>query len=200
MLIPPISSLLRLSDATSSGPSSVLDVRCNNSIIGTPSFGLEDAIFTVCAEIEIQASVPAVYTTFLDFRNYHTWNTFVQDVHPLPGNSIDRIPPPIGTKMVFENVFPPIPDELPGPSVERLSFTERNVDGEGRALVAWVGYESAEHPSVLTALGEGRMRFVSWETFYGIHGLALVVGREWLQERHEQQARDLKGYVEGFGR
>ncbi|EME44435.1 hypothetical protein DOTSEDRAFT_72046 [Dothistroma septosporum NZE10] len=203
MLLPPlsgISPLLRLTDAPGLGPHAVLDARCNNSIIGTPSFGLDNAIFTVCAEITIDAPVEAVYETWVDFESYHLWNSFVTDVHALPGSSISQVPPQIGTEMLFSNTFPPIPKFLPGPSVERLSYTEPNADGRGEAaLVAWIGYESAEHPSVFTDIGEGRTGFVSWETFYGVHGTALVAGKEWLQGRHETQARDLKGYVEGSG-
>lgn len=68
------------------------------------------------------------------------------------------------------------------------------------AINAWrydgVG-QRAEHPNVLTDLGERGTRYVSFESYYGLLAPVTEVLKGKLKSAFEAQADDLKRFVEG---
>lgn len=183
--------------------SAFINVRCNKAADGTqpnlstPSFGSKGIVFTVCSEREIEAPVGIVYNTTVNFRDYPAWNSFVIKVDPAPGYSLDTVPPPINTIMIFTNqgLVPGTNDTVQ--STEQLSFADANVDGEGRvAISAWKSYEQAEHPNILTDLGNGWTRYVSYDSFYYETGQQSLPLKDALQRLFDQQGDELKAFVE----
>lgn len=51
----------------------------------TPSYGTDGAVFNICSNLTIAASVEEVYDVLADFGRYHLWNSFVYAVE-LPAN------------------------------------------------------------------------------------------------------------------
>jgi hypothetical protein len=181
-------------------PASLVNIRCNDSDkLPTPSYGSTGIVFTVCAEQEINAPIDKVYNALLDFSAYSTWNTFVIDVVARGNSSLTPAPAPVGTQMTFTVTGLLGPLDIPIP--ESVSVGIPDVDGSGKyAINAWVldaFKERSEHPNVLTDLGNGRTRYVSYESYYvGVVGLSAVLKGQ-LQESFERQGEDLKKYVEG---
>lgn len=97
---------------------------------------------------------------------------------------------------------------VPGLNVssdEVVSLLEEDVYGDGRvAINAWGndGFgPKAQHPNILTDLGGGVTRVVSYESYYGLvlGGVTGLVLKDALQRQFEAQVEDLKVYVEGGG-
>lgn len=183
--------------------SAFINVRCNRAADGTqpnlrtPSFGSRGIVFTVCTEREIEAPIGLVYNTTVGFRDYPAWNSFVVKVNPAPGYSLDTVPPPINTIMIFTNqgIVPGTNDTVQ--STEQLSFADANVDGEARvAISSWKSYEQAEHPNILTDSGNGRTRYVSYDSFYYDIGQQSLPLKDALQRLFDQQGDELKAFVE----
>ncbi|CAK1357399.1 uncharacterized protein RHO25_008473 [Cercospora beticola] len=183
--------------------SASINVRCNKAADGTqpnlstPSFGSRGIVFTVCTEREIEAPIELVYNTTVDFHNYPAWNSFVIKVDPTPGYSLDTMPPPINTIMIFTNqgLVPGTNDTVQ--STEQLSFADANVDGNSLvAISAWKSYEQAEHPNILTDLGNGRTRYVSYDSFYYDISQQSLPLKDALQRLFDQQGDELKAFVE----
>lgn len=201
-------------------PSQLVNIRCsnnanNNNKLPTPTYGDKHIIFTICVEREIQAPITQVYNTLLDFRLYSDWNSFVIDVQPSSSSSgnveeIPRGPAPLGTKVKF--ITRGLIGSLNTTSEEIVTVDQRNVfssssSAEGtegtasrHAINAWrydgVG-QRAEHPNVLTDLGERGTRYVSFESYYGLLAPVTEVLKGKLKSAFEAQADDLKRFVEG---
>ncbi|KAL9530953.1 hypothetical protein SMMN14_05192 [Sphaerulina musiva] len=201
-------------------PSQLINIRCNNNNkLPTPTYGDKHIIFTICVEREIQAPVTQVYNTLLDFRLYSDWNSFVIDVQPSSSSSgnvegeLPRGPAPLGTKVKFitrgligslnttsEEI---VTVDLKGIfSSSSSSSSEEGTEGttSRHAINAWrydgVG-QRAEHPNVLTDLGERGTRYVSFESYYGLLAPVTEVLKGKLKSAFEAQADDLKRFVEG---
>jgi hypothetical protein len=181
-------------------PASLVNIRCNDSDkLPTPSYGSTGIVFTVCAEQEINAPIDKVYNALLDFGAYSIWNTFVIDVVARGKSSLTPAPAPVGTQMTFTVAGLIGPLNVPTPEIVSVGIPD--VDGDGKyAFNAWVldaFKQRAEHPNVLTDLGNGRTRYVSYESYYvGVVGLSVVLKGQ-LREAFERQGEDLKKYVEG---
>lgn len=78
--------------------------------------------------------------------------------------------------------------------------TEEKASASRHAINAWrydgVG-QRAEHPNVLTDLGERGTRYVSFESYYGLLAPVTEVLKGKLKSAFEAQADDLKRFVEG---
>lgn len=198
-------------------PSQLVNIRCNNNNkLPTPTYGDQKIIFTICVEREIQAPITQVYNTLLDFRLYSDWNSFVIDVLPSSSSSgnvgeIPRGPAPLGTKVKF--ITRGLIGSLNTTSEEIVTVDQKNLfsssssegtSSEGtasrHAINAWrydgVG-QRAEHPNVLTDLGERGTRYVSFESYYGLLAPVTEVLKGKLKSAFEAQADDLKRFVEG---
>ncbi|KAL9109907.1 MAG: hypothetical protein Q9227_005430 [Pyrenula ochraceoflavens] len=180
-------------------------IRCgaNGTILPTPSYGLEGAVFTVCSELLIRGSVEKVYDTVLDFNNYGKWNSFIPLV---------SIQPPISTPsqvhlnltMTFTSTGL-LPGGLNSTSTEIISVLD-HTSPAALAVAAWGSNDPlvdlvSEHPTILTEVsgGSGGMtRSVSYETYYGAGAVGLEVGLGGnLQREFERENEDLRAWVEG---
>ncbi|KAJ0296065.1 hypothetical protein COL516b_011917 [Colletotrichum fioriniae] len=186
--------------------SNIASLRCSSSaILPTPSYDLEGALFTVCTEEVINAPISKIYDALLDFRRYSTWNTFVVDVG-LPPEVTGPGDVYVGLSMNFTTA-----GIIPGvntSSTEVITLLAPDVrgcdDGATRAVNAWRNDDGlggaflpAEHPNLLTDLGNGSVRMVSYETYYLPGATTLLPLKGTLQERFETQGKDLKRFVEG---
>ncbi|KAJ7445547.1 hypothetical protein B0H11DRAFT_2087264 [Mycena galericulata] len=157
-------------------PSSSADV------LPTPTYGSDQIVFTVCAELNISAPLIDVYNTILDFQAYPSWNTFVFAVD-LPSN-VTTTPTDdyVGMPMTFHTagVLPPFNTT----SNEVLTVLDY-ANAAGYSLSAWryddglggVGMR-AEHPNVL------------------VDTAVVLPLKGNLQTAFEKQGADLKAYVE----
>lgn len=198
-------------------PSQLVNIRCNNNNnnnkLPTPTYGDKHIIFTICVEREIQAPITQVYNTLLDFRLYSDWNSFVIDVQPSSSSGnvgeLPHGPAPLGTKVKF--ITRGLIGSLNTTSEEIVTVDQKNLfsssssaEEEGtasrHAINAWrydgVG-QRAEHPNVLTDLGERGTRYVSFESYYGLLAPVTEVLKGKLKSAFEAQADDLKRFVEG---
>ncbi|KAJ7448804.1 hypothetical protein FB451DRAFT_1288628 [Mycena latifolia] len=168
----------------------------------TPTYGSDQIVFTVCAELNISAPLIDVYNAILDFQAYPSWNTFVFAVD-LPSN-VTTTPSDnyVGMPMTFHTagVLPPFNTT----SNEVLTVLDY-ANAAGYSLSAWryddglggLGMRS-EHPSVLVDVGGGATRYLSFETYYvGTETAVVLPLKENLQTAFEKQGADLKAYVEG---
>ncbi|KAK1546215.1 hypothetical protein CPAR01_00182 [Colletotrichum paranaense] len=201
-----VSSSWLFAVTASASLSDIASLRCSSSaILPTPTYDLKGALFTVCTEEVINAPIDKIYNALLDFRRYNTWNTFVIDV---------GLPPDVqgpgdvyaGLSMNFTTA-----GIIPGvntSSTEVISLLALDVrgsdDGATRAVNAWRNDDGlggtflpAEHPNLLTDLGNGPVRMVSYETYYLPGATTLLPLKGTLQERFETQGKDLKRFVEG---
>lgn len=181
-------------------PAELVNTRCNDAEkLPTATYGSDGIIFTVCSERVLKASIAETYDALLDFSRYSEWNSFVVDVQPIDPKSLPPGPAPLGTKVKF------ITQGLLGPfnstSDEIVTIDMRNVDGKGKIAVNGWRYDGpgqlAEHLNILTGLGDGTIRYVSYESYYGLLApvLALLLKKN-LQKAFDAQGDDLKRYVE----
>lgn len=127
---------------------------------------------------------------------------------------LPRGPAPLGTKVKFitrgligslnttsEEI---VTVDLKNVFSSSSSSSEEGTSSEGtasrHAINAWrydgVG-QRAEHPNVLTDLGERGTRYVSFESYYGLLAPVTEVLKGKLKSAFEAQADDLKRFVEG---
>ncbi|CAK1354718.1 unnamed protein product [Cercospora beticola] len=181
-------------------PAELVNTRCNDGKkLPTATYGGDGIIFTVCSERVLKASIAETYDALLDFSRYSEWNSFVVDVQPVDPKSLPPGPAPLETKVKF------ITQGLLGPfnstSDEIVTIDIRNVDGKGKIAVNGWRYDGpgqlAEHLNILTDLGDGTIRYVSYESYYGLLApvLALLLKKN-LQKAFDAQGDDLKRYVE----
>lgn len=193
--------------AESSPLGSYSAVRCNDTKLGTPAYGNKNIVFTVCAEKTIKASVQQVYDVLLDFAEYSKWNTFVVNVTNKDGSPVAPGPAKLGLEVNFKsNGLLPL---MNASSSEIVSIADtmvvpENPAGTGQvAINAWTAVMpgiQAQHPNILTDLGDGWTRYVSYESYYGLLAPVvevLLVAN--LRRQFEQQGADLKQYVEAGG-
>lgn len=186
-------------------PTNWASLHCpSNSADGlpTPTYGSDQIVFTVCAELNISAPLLDVYNAILDFQAYPSWNTFVFAVD-LPSNvTITPTDNYVGMPMTFHTagVLPPFNTT----SNEVLTVLDY-ANAAGYSLSAWryddglggVGMR-AEHPNVLVDVGGGATRYLSFETYYvGTETAVVLPLKGNLQTAFEKQGADLKAYVEG---
>ncbi|KAJ7208709.1 hypothetical protein B0H12DRAFT_983843, partial [Mycena haematopus] len=162
----------------------------------TPTYGSNEIVFTVCAELTIKTPLIAVYNAILDFHAYPAWNSFVFLVD-LPSNvSTTPADDYVGMPMTFHTagVFPPF-NTTSNEILTVLDFA----DAAGYSMSAWryddglggVGMR-AEHPNVLVDVG-GATRVLSFETYYvGTETAVILLLEGNLQTEFEKQAADLK--------
>jgi hypothetical protein len=196
-----LSQLLILAATWRSSKAYDLPLNCapNNVTMSTPTYGLEGALFTVCAQNIIHSSPPPIYDVLIDFPRYPAWNTFVYLVD-LPANVSSAKDVYVGMLSTFhtDGLFPA---GLNSTSDETMTYLEPdNVP----PFVGWRLNEGiigdllfqAEHISVLWDLENGTTKYVSWETYYGPLALVNLLLRSNLQTEFENQGRDLKTRVE----
>ena len=179
-----------------------LSLNCapNGTIMSTPKYGTEGAIFTVCAQTSIGGSESAIYDVLLDFPRYHEWNTFVYDVD-VPANVTSAKDVYIGMPMtLYTYGLVPVFNST---SQESISYLEPNYETPFVGWLTDVGLGlaglQAEHISLLRDLGGGMTEYVSWETYYGAGAVVVAALKDKLQTQFENQGRDLKFRVEGPG-
>ncbi|KAF7328498.1 hypothetical protein MVEN_02536800 [Mycena venus] len=169
----------------------------------TPTYGSDQIVFTVCAELNISAPLIDVYNAILDFQAYPSWNTFAFAVD-LPSN-VTTTPTDnyVGMPMTFHTagVLPPFNTT----SNEVLTVLDY-ANAAGYSLSAW-RYDDglggagmrAEHPNVLVDVGGGVTRYLSFETYYlGTETAVVLPLKGNLQTAFEKQRANLKAYVEGI--
>ncbi|GKT49576.1 uncharacterized protein ColSpa_09757 [Colletotrichum spaethianum] len=186
--------------------SSIAPLRCSDGLLATPSYNLTRALFTVCAEVIIDAPIQAIYDTVIDFGRYSEWNTFVVEAVPPPNvQGPEDVYLEMPVKFTSAGIIP-LFNASSNEVVSVLAPDVEDDDGLGRvrAVSAWRyddglnGYGLlAEHPNLLTDLGNGSVRMVSYETFYLPGAALLLLSKGTLRERFDTQATDLKRYLEG---
>ncbi|KAE9378247.1 hypothetical protein N431DRAFT_435416 [Stipitochalara longipes BDJ] len=196
----PSSSLFPLLGTSAKAFTLPLNCAPNNGTMTTPTYGTTGAIFTVCAQTTILSSSLPIYTTLIDFPSYPAWNTFVYAVD-VPSNVSSASDVYVGMPMTFHTAgLIPLVNST---SNERITYLEPD------AVPPFVGWRfdpgvlgglvmQAEHVSLLNDLGGGKTEYVSWETYYGVGAVTVLVLRGNLQKEFEDQARDLKARVEGL--
>ncbi|WYZ35763.1 hypothetical protein EsH8_X_000410 [Colletotrichum jinshuiense] len=198
-----LSSACLFAGAAGASLSSIASQRCSDGLLSTPSFQLTGALFTVCAEAVINAPIGKIYEALIDFRRYSTWNTFVVEAVPPPGvlgpgdvyvgmpmafTSAGLIP---GANASSNEIVTVLEPSLACGTPPRAVNAWRNDDGLNNTLLP------AEHPNLLTDLGNGSVRIVSFETYYLPGAATVIVLKGALEERFAAQAQDLKRFVEG---
>lgn len=174
------------------------------STLPTPTYGSEGSIFMACTELIIDAPAQRIYDTLIDFNNYHVWNSFVVEVD-VPSD-VQETPDDVyvGMPMVFttSGLIP----LLNTTSDETVSVLQDD-SSQGYLMNAWTGpgtllglpFVPAEHPNILTDAGDGKTRYLSYETYYAGLGTPLVLTmKAQLQSEFDQQGLDLKTYVESL--
>lgn len=173
---------------------------CNTTLLPTPTYNLTSAVFTVCSKLIIHAPLPEIYFVLLDFSNYHLWNTFVIAVD-VPSNITKPEDVYVGMPMnlTTQGLIPDV-NTTSSESITILDLERRH------AIVAWGSISGAndtlleaEHPSILTDLGDGKTRYVSYETYYGPAALGVEALEGNLVREFWREGWDLKGYVEAMG-
>ncbi|KAK1675853.1 hypothetical protein BDP55DRAFT_728661 [Colletotrichum godetiae] len=185
--------------------SHIASLRCSdNDVLPTPSYDLKGALFTVCTEDVINAPISKIYDALLDFRRYSTWNTFVVEVDlPSDVQGPEDVYPGLSMNFTTAGIIPGA-NTSSTEVIALLAPDVRGCNGDARRAVnAWGNDDGlggaflpAEHPNLLTDLGNGSARMVSYETYYLPGATTLLPLRETLQERFETQGRDLKRFVE----
>ncbi|KAK6067544.1 hypothetical protein SCUP234_11542 [Seiridium cupressi] len=174
----------------------------DTSTLPTPTYGTEERVWMICTELIINAPLQTVYDTLIDYNNYPVWNSFVVDIQ-LPANDIETPEGVyVGLKMVFTStgLFPGIN----ATSNELVTVLDDDIS-KGYLLNAWRSNEifngslsRAEHPNILTDAGQGRTRYVSYETYYeGIATPLIYSLKANLQAGWDKQGQDLIAYLEG---
>lgn len=181
-------------------------VRCPDShteTLPTPTYGYDGGLFTVCTELIFDAPASAIYHALLDFQAYGSFSSFVIDIE-LP-EDITKTPDDvyIGLEMVFttQDIFPIFNTT----SVEIVTVMDESED-DGYVMTSWRyddtlkgKFSRSEHPSILVDQGDGKTRYVSFETYYDDPGTLLLLPF-WknLQDGYAQHGKDLKRYVEAL--
>lgn len=167
---------------------------CNGSILPTPTYGLRDAVFTVCGESTIQGSISQVSNVILNFRKYYEWNTFITNAS-LPDHvcTPDCVYAP-GLKINFTST-----GIVPGVITVGHDVTSHI---ERPYFFAWTNNESpvqtgiSEHVSIFVPLGGGKVRYTHWQTQYGTGANNLLPVKANFQTQFQRQADELKVCIE----
>ncbi|ERF69697.1 hypothetical protein EPUS_03689 [Endocarpon pusillum Z07020] len=175
------------------GPLRYRDVTCNGGILSTPTYGLDGAVFTVCASVEICASVREVSNTILDFRRYEEWNTFIYDAD-VPDNVDTPAGVAPGLSVLFYSTG--LQPDVNNTGTDVVTFVDqpflsawKNVENE-----AFIGV--SEHVSTFYPVPGGKTRYTHWQTHYMPQASLLLPIKDSLQRQFEVQASDLKAYVD----
>ncbi|KUI73703.1 hypothetical protein VM1G_09418 [Cytospora mali] len=166
------------------------------TVLPTPTYGYDNAVFTVCTENFINASAELIYSTLIDFKSYHLWNSFVVDVKVPPNVTDTPEDVYIGMPMIFTSTgLIPLINTT---SDETVTVLDNDAD-EGYLLASWGVLVISEHPSILVSQGDGVTRYLSFETYYQpLLTAALLALRPALQKQFVQQGDDLRTYVESL--
>lgn len=165
----------------------------DGAILPTPTFGLKDAVFTVCGSSLISGSVQTVSNAILDFRRYYKWNTFITNAS-LSVCTPECVYAP-GLKIAFTSTG--IVPGLTSVGNDVTTYIERPY------FFAWKNTETpdltgiSEHVSVFLPLPGGKVRYTHWQTQYGIGAENLLPVKDAFQSQFQKQADELKVYVEG---
>ncbi|KAI5868559.1 hypothetical protein GGS23DRAFT_36865 [Durotheca rogersii] len=177
------------------------------STLPTPTYGIDGAVFGVCAQLVVDVPSHALLAAILDFQSYGRWNSFVVDV-ALPAN-VSATPDDLYPEMPMRFTSRGLLGSLNTTSAEVLTYFSSLASPPSSVrdayLVVWryddgiggIG-SRAEHPNVLVDLRNGSTHLLSYETYYsGWTTGAIALLKKRLQAAFEAQARDLKAYVEG---
>lgn len=167
----------------------------SDSVLPTPTYGDTGGVFTVCAELLINAPAELIYNTLIDFKSYHIWNPFVVDVE-LPSN-VTSTPEDVYIDMQMTFTTTGLLPLINTTSYETVTFLDNDA-GAGYLLAAWGASVPSEHPNIMVSQGDGVTRYVSYETFYAPLGVAVLVLKSELQQQFEQQGEGLRTYVESL--
>jgi hypothetical protein len=192
-LICKVKALLIFLPFTLGCPPQYRDVTCNGGILSTPTYGLDGAVFTVCASVEICGSVKEVSDTILNFRKYEEWNTFIYDADvPDDVATPHDVAPGLAVLFYSTGIQPGVNNT----GTDVITFIDRpfysawiNVENE-----AFVGV--SEHVSTFCPTRGGKTKYTHWQTQYLPQANVLLPIKESLQRQFEAQANDLKAYVE----
>ncbi|KAF1936825.1 hypothetical protein EJ02DRAFT_413392 [Clathrospora elynae] len=163
------------------------------AILPTPTYGLKDAVFTVCGTSEVRGSVQAVSNAILDFNCYYKWNTFITNAS-LPVCTPDCVYAP-GLQIAFTSTG--IVPDMTTVGNDVTTYIQRPY------FFAWKNTESpdqtgiSEHVSVFVPLSGGKVRYTHWQTQYGAGAKNLLAVEDAFQSQFQKQADELKVYVEG---
>ncbi|KAF2178170.1 hypothetical protein K469DRAFT_600410 [Zopfia rhizophila CBS 207.26] len=175
-------------------PASYNNIDCSG-LISTPTYGLKDANFSICATIHIKAPVHKVCNVILDFHRYKDWNTFVYDA--IPPDGVDG-PEDVRLGMNIQFSSTGIPPGQNSTATDIITFVERPF------FAAWKNIEfeefigHSEHCLLFLPLPNGYTRFTHWQTQLGANGRTLYPVKADFQREFEFEARDLKTYVESM--
>ncbi|ETS81108.1 hypothetical protein PFICI_06110 [Pestalotiopsis fici W106-1] len=169
----------------------------------TPTYGSEGAVFMACTELIIDASAQTIYDTLIDFKNYHVWNSFVVDVDVPP--EVQETPDDVYVGMPMTFTSSGLIPLINTTSDERITVLQDD-SSLGYLMNTWrfdpafnLSFAPAEHPNILTDAGDGKTRYLSYETYYAGLGTPLVLTlKPQLQSSFDQQGLDLKAYVESL--
>ena len=192
-LVRSVKKLLVFLPLTLARPPKYKDVTCSGGILSTPTYGLDGAVFTVCASVEICGSVREVSNTILDFRKYEEWNTFVYDAD-VPDNVATPAGVAPGLSVLFYSTG--ILQGVNNTGTDVVTFVDRPF------FSAWKNDENeafrgvSEHVSTFWPRPSGKTRYTHWQTQYMPQGSALLPIKDNLQRQFEVQASDLKAYIE----
>lgn len=177
-----------------------LPLDCSDGIMTTPTYGTTGAVFTACSNNTIHRPPSLIYEVLIDFPKYGEWNTFVYAVD-LPANVTSARDVYVGMPMTFHTSD--LVPEVNTTSDEMITYLEphdhppfagwRYNPGPVVDLVM-----EAEHISALYDIGDGRTRYVSWETYYGAGALVVETLKANLVAEFEKQGSDLKKRVENL--
>ena len=156
-------------------------------------------VWTVSTSVVISASPSRIYSTIVDTKNWHKWNTFVPVVEILkqpPGHSNSNETLEIGTDMRFEVHM------KPGGSATSSREQVTVLDPEaGKICWKFTGTPSwmlrAERVHTILDNGDGQCEYCTWETFAGpmAYIIRSIYGNV-LQDRFTDWGRELKRYAE----
>lgn len=202
-----VAFILSVSFAVSSPVPANVDwasLRCPQSrheTLPTPTYGSDGGLFTVCTELIFNAPAKVIYDTLFDFQSYSRFSSFVIDIEVPP--HIKKTPEDVYVGLETTFTTTGIMPLINTTSVEIVTVMEGS--GEKGYLMATWRYDDtlggkfsrSEHPSILVELGDGRTRYVSYETYYNDPGtLLLLPVRKQLQDGYARHGRDLKTWVE----
>jgi len=176
------------SDVVMSG--SISNATC--PLLPTPTYGIRDAVFTVCAAILIKAPPSVVYNVIYDFDRYNEWNTFVINVELISP------PPPapyqVGSLMNFTNagLFPPT--NITFNSLEIITVLRPYIEATWKSAVP---NSTAEHVNLILPIG-GQSLYISYETFYGPTAQGFRPLEPALNHQFRVEARDTKRRAESI--
>ena len=165
-------------------------------IYPTPTYGVNDGVFTVCATINITGTTEQASYVILDFNNYYKWNQFVYAAIPPAGvQTPSGVVPGLAVLMNSTGV----------PTGYNASSTDIMTYIDPPTLTAWKNVEleasvgHSEHVQVFVPLGNGLIRYVNYQTQYGAGAENVVDLLPDFQREFDLQATDLKAYVEAGG-